>query len=109
VNHKVCAAAAAVGALVKLVVVLTVRYSAGWAPYVLRLITYGDRLPIIGAAGLASLPFSSERIGPTPAEALLFDVCLVLLTAVEWWVIAAAGTGLWRLRRFLVARVAPRG
>jgi hypothetical protein len=85
-----------VAAAVTLGLVVSVRIGHGDGA--LRILTYLNYLGMTKGPQLVSKLFDPKRFVPLPAEALLFDVFLVLTSGLQWFLVGAVVNFLTRKR-----------
>jgi len=87
-----------VAAAITLGLVVSVRI--GHADGAFRILTYINYLGMTKGPQLVGKFFDPRRFVPLPAEALLFDVFLVLTSGLQWFLVGAALDLLTRKRSF---------
>jgi hypothetical protein len=87
-----------VAAAITLCLVLAVRIGHGDGAF--RILTYINYLGMTFGPNLVGRFFDPRRFVPLPAEAILFDVFLVLTSGLQWFLIGAVIDILSRKRPF---------
>jgi hypothetical protein len=87
-----------VAAAITLCLVLAVRIGHGNGAF--RILTYINYLGMTFGPDLVGRFFDPRRFVPLRAEALIFDVFLVLTSGLQWWLVGAVVDLLTRKRPF---------